>query len=211
MTGIIATLFGKVSPSYISHGSNLQDSGETAGLASVPSGEVTSDFLLTLCCSARAGGVTWTDGVADYTERVDQGAQPSLRISTKTDHGAEDVPNVVASVAAVDNDTILAFYQLRFRAGRYDTIGTAATTTGNGTLTLPAITSAGGLALAIVVARPATTVSTPADFVQIINETTRVMRVAVFSKVVQPGTTGDIDTTIGSIDGTAAGILLGLQ
>lgn len=213
MTGITAIIAGPRIPVYISRKGALQTSGSTVGLASVPSSGNTGDFLVTLCCAENAAGVTWTDAVGGYTERVDQGSQPSLRISTKTDGGSETVPSCNSSAGA---DTVLTMYQFRFRGGNYDTIGSIATTASDGTLTLPAITSAGGLVLAIVVAKAGVTVSTPTGFTQIVNENVNEvstgMRVAVFSKpAFYAGSTGTVDTTIASIDGTAAGVLLGMK
>jgi hypothetical protein len=103
---------------------------------------------------------------------------------------------------------------LRIRGGIYDTVGTIATTTSDGTFTVGGITSAGGLVLLIVAGRTAITCTTPTGWTALFNvnpPSASVMRIAVFSKAVLGGATGSVDTTIGSVAGTVGGVMIGLK
>lgn len=189
-------------PAYISNevnGGNLAPTlfiGEPAGAA--------VDDLIVAIMGAKAAAVTWTPA-SGYTERLDQGASPSLGVSTQSYVAGADT--WTASSSAPTN---LTGIQLCFRGGQYDAIGTVATISADGTLSVPGATAVGGLVVVAVIIddSAAVTVSTPAGYDVVSNANTTGQRVAIFKKYAPPGVMANADCTISGLAGGTAGSVM---
>lgn len=217
MVGVMMAALGKGDPAFVSYevGGNFN-----TGTLSIndPTDWTSSDLNLAFYGANNTSARTWT-APGSWTERLDQGARPSIGVSTRT--GGE----LGSQGWTISTSTSGGYVgvRLRFRTAIYDTIGSVATTTSNSTLSLPGITASRGLLLACFfldngdsgLTAPGTT-SAPTGFSTIYDDrpsgvTGTPMRISIYSKAVSAGATGDIDTTIASIgSGTAAGVLIGL-
>ncbi len=176
-----------------------------------PVGTVSGDFLIGTMASQSGG--TWT-GASGWTERIDQGVAPTGRAATLMAGGSEP-----SSYTFTDSSLSVSVGMIMcFRGLQYDTIGGAADTlTGDGTLNITGITSAGGIIVALVWSNQASgsiAHSTPAGFAKVataISSPNTYVGVSAFYKRVNAGATGGISINITGTTGENAGILLGLK
>lgn len=217
MVGIMMAALGKGDPAFVSYEVGGDGGGPGTSLSiSTPSDAISSDIHLAFYgANNPAAGRTWSVP-SQWTERLDQGARPSIGVAT----ASVENPGTNWTISSASSGGF-AGIRMRFRTAIYDAIGTVASTTSNGTLSLPGITASRGLLLACIfvengdtLTAPGTT-TVPTGFSTIYDDTpaagTNKMRISIFSKAVTAGATGDIDTTIASIGtGAAAGVLIGL-
>jgi hypothetical protein len=176
-----------------------------------PVGTISGDFLIGTMASQ--SGNTWT-GASGWTERIDQGVAPTGRAATLVAGGSEPSSYTFTDGTA----SISVGMVLCFRGLQYDTIGGAASTlTGDGTLNITGITSAGGIIIAIVWSNDASgsiAHSTPSGFAKIataISSPNTFVGVSAFYKQVSAGATGTVGINITGTTGENAGVLLGLK
>ena len=176
-----------------------------------PTGTVSGDILVALM--GAQSGPTWT-GDTGWTERVDHGADPSLRLATLGAGGSEPSSYTFTSSFLTVSSGLIAC----FRGLQYDTIGGAVSTlTGDGTLTISGITAAGGILIAAVISNDASgsiAHSTPSGFVKIatvISPVNAYVGASLFYKEVAAGSTGSVATDITGTTGENAGILIALK
>ena len=203
MSGIISMFMAKAPITYIT---NETSTGSSTFITFTDphSSESAGDVILALLGAVTSSATTWT---SIGTERRDQGAKPSLLVSTITGGIGDPAWNFYTSTS-----TNKAGYLVRFRAAQYDTIGTVATISADGTLTLPGITSAGGVVVAFICAQNACTASTPSGFTEIANASLGSQRFVIAYKRVDAGATGAVDSTVTSLSGnTIGGVLIGLK
>lgn len=176
-----------------------------------PSGTTSGDTLVALMSGTSA--TTWT-GDTGWTERLDEAAGGGLRIAELTAGGSEPSSyTFTASGAGVAIGQIICL-----RGVSFDTIAGATTAiTGNGNIAMSAITSAGGIILALVATENQSgtiTHSTPSGMYKIatsINSTASRPAVSSFWQNVDAGSTGTRTTTVsGAADGSS-GILIGYK
>lgn len=198
MTGIAALLAFKATPVFAAYQTKAA-SGTNTLVMFDPAG---GSLIVGIFGAVNATPVTWTLPLGGG-KRLDQGAAPCICVGT-------ELPStpIWETSDVVDN---LFGIELGFNAAIYDTIGSVQTAVADGVLTIPGITSQGGLALIAVLAENGCTVSEPADFGTIYNGTLGGSRLAVFSKQIYPGATGDGAVVIAGLSGTAAGVMIGLK
>lgn len=217
MVGVMMAALGKGDPAFVAYevGGNFN-----TGALSIadPSSATSSDLHVAFYGANNTSARTWT-APGSWTERLDQGARPSIGVATRT---GDDFGSQNWTISTSTSGGYVGI-RMRFRTALYDAIGSVATTTSNGTLSLPGITASRGLLLACFfldnndggLTAPGTT-SVPTGFSTIYDGrpsgvTGTPMRISIYSKSVSAGATGDIDTTIASIgSGMAAGVLIGL-
>ncbi len=128
-------------------------STDTAGASSTtltitkPSGVQEGDLLLAVMCGRGAGGgETWT-GDTGWTEVVDQGVWPILRVAWKIAGASEP-----ASYSfTCSSSRQLGGGILRIARGAFDTIGAIGTSTTTAAVVAPAITATGALLIGFFV------------------------------------------------------------
>ena len=197
-------------PQFVSYaaGTNVSSTSLTINR---PLSLVSGDMLVAIMGSAQASpGVTWT-GAAGWLERLDQGAPPSLRIATLTAGGSEPSSyTFTASVAAVTFGIILCT-----RNTQWDVLGSIATLSSSGNLTMTGVTSAGGILIAAVASDDGAPVahSTPAGMQVTTTEipATNIGGISAFYGNVLAGATGTRTSAISNNSNESSGILLGLK
>lgn len=192
-------------PVYISLTGNNGGIGTSLSL-NEPSDVQTGDMLLAVM-GATGDTVTWTQP-SGYTEHLDQNARPSLCVASERPGSGSDTWSCTGS------PTNIAGLHICLRLAQFDTIGSVATITADGDLTIPGVTAAGGLLLAVVIldGDASATVSTPSGWTSIYNANSLGQRLAVFTKNVPVGATGDVVSTIsGLTTGTAGGVLVAVK
>ena len=206
MSGISAMFMVKAPPTYI--GNQLSSVFGTNLTFGVPHPvDVGGDIIVGFAGSTRSAAVTWT--ASGFSEKLDQGALPSLLVATKTSSVDDSGLGFEFRASSSSNH---AGYLVYFRAASYDTIGAAATIAADGTLTLPSITSAGGAIVALICAQNTATASTPTGFTQIVNTTNNGQRFVIAYKRVEAGATGTVASTVSGLSGsTIGGVLIGLK
>lgn len=191
---------GKGQPVFIAYTDNGGNIAPNLFIAT-PAGGITGDIVVSFY-GARGTAVTWTP--PSGTEYLDQGAIPSLGVTIGTASGIW-----TASSGAATN---LAGVSMLWRIASYDAVGSVQTITGNGTLTIPAITSAGGTVLALIISEDiSTAATTPTGFTSIYNSTVTGQRINISYKKFFAGTTGTVDSTITGATNVTGGVLLGLK
>lgn len=197
---------------------SYQTGNNASGLGSLPitkpTGTASGDLLLgVMSVSNGAGGATWT-GDTGWTEAIDQGAEPSLRVAYKTAGGSEGASySFTSSLTQAEFGLVLCL-----RGVTWDVIGASVTTlTGNGDLVISGVTSGagadGGWLLACVASADtgSPTHSTPSGMTLIATHTDASgRRISVFMQDISAGATGTRTTTIGGTAGANGGILVGL-
>lgn len=110
-----------------------QNANALTVVISKPTGTQQGDLLIGLC--AAATGRTWT-GDTDWTEVIDQGSAPSIRVAYKI-AGASEPASYTFSLSSATNASGVI---VTFRNAAYDTVGTIRTTASSSVQTAPAIT-----------------------------------------------------------------------
>jgi len=110
-----------------------QNAGGSTVDISKPTGTQQGDLVVALC--AAATGRTWT-GDTGWTEVIDQGSAPSIRVAYKL-AGASEPANYTFTLSASTNASGVV---VTFRNAAYDTVGTISTTASGSIQTAPAIT-----------------------------------------------------------------------
>ena len=185
--------------------------------ATLPTGITSGDLLvavMTVSDSGTATAETWTTfSPVGWTERRDQNAAPNIRVATKIAGSGETNPVFVPSGTGQIACTILAF-----RNAAYDTIGTTATSTLNGTITYNDITSAGGFVLAAIASGNDSDANlhvfgAPSGYNAIPMRDSSWGAVQVFYRRVNAGATSGLSSTISGQTGSAnnAGVLIGVM
>lgn len=194
-------------PSYISYSSG-EGYLSTSLVINKPSGVLSGDLLV-----AAMVGSTFT-GASGWTEKIDQGAAPALRIATLTAGGSE--PSSYTFTAASGVNTVGQIICLR--NAQFDVLGASVTTlSGDGNLVITAVTSAGGIILAFVATDSASSTighTTPSGMTLINTKTHSVVGYPVLSSFVQEvasGSTGTRTSTTSGTTTTNGGILMGVK
>ena len=132
-----------VAPPVVMSYSSTDTAGSNSSTLTItkPSGVQPGDLLLAVMCgSGPGGGESWT-GDTGWTEVVDQGVWPILRVAWKIAGASEP-----ASYSfTCSNSRRLGGGILRIARGAFDTIGAIGTSSTTAAVVAPAITSAGGL------------------------------------------------------------------
>lgn len=173
-----------------------------------PGGTIENDLMIAIVESVN--GQTWT-GASGWTEVLDQAVGNGLRVAYKVAGASEGSSYTFTSSA---NDYIVGLI-LTYHGFTYDTIGSAATRSGDGALSVPAITSAGGIVLvAVATSDLGGTHSTPTGTVLVatVKMTGSEPHISVFAKAVYSGSTGASSSTIGGGTTTNAnGVQVGIK
>lgn len=196
---------------FVGYSENVESPGTTSFTINKPSGVVSGDLLVAIM-GATGGDITWT-GDTDWTEALDQGAKPNLRVAYKAVTGSEGASfTFTASSAAEYVGQILAF-----RAASYDQIGSIVTRTGNGALAMPGITAVDGIVIAAASTADdlTSTYSVPSGMTLIKkNENmTHGVSISTWYEFVIAGATGDLTSTISTVGAgdPSAGVLIGVK
>lgn len=186
--------------------------GKAASSLSVNKPSATYDTaLLVAAMIASDNAGTWT-GDTGWSEKVDQGAIPNLRVATKV-ASAEGASYAFAfSVGSSHPVGVVAL----IRKGAYDLIGSVGTRSGTGTLTTTGITMSGpGLLLAFVAVTndDGTVTSDNGMLLKSQFETggTAYPGLYCFRQYVAAGATGNRTFTIGGTPGEVSGVLVGIK
>ena len=168
----------------------------------------------TINCYGIAGtSATWDAGT--FTESYDQGAMPSISIAYKAN--SSGLQFATATPAGTIVNKIGLSMRWRFVTA-IEEIGTVATITGNGTLTIPGITATGTVLIAIIISEdgagmgtsPAST--TPTGFTSIVNgEASSGQLINVSYKQITAGATGDVTSAITGATYVTGGILMSIR
>ena len=209
MSGAAAVTMGKGTPVYIANSDGNQPSGKPL-VITLPGTTTANDLLVGFMAVQNNVAASWAAGDASpgFTNRLDQGARPSMHFATRTDSGGDGDPTFTSSATAA-----LGGVLMRWRLARFDVAGTAATISADGTLTIPGITSAGGMVIAAIFAETGQTpvFATPSGFTQIYNATTTGTRIGLYYKAFPPGATGAVTSAITGVSTLVGGVLLGLK
>lgn len=202
MSGILSALVGaKAAPQFVAYAASTTSGSATSLVIPKPTGVAQGDLLVAVMSG---GAVTWT-GDTSWSERIDQGADPSLRVATLEAGGSEPASyTFTASSSAVVVGQILAF-----RFATYDTIGSIATITGDGDLVMSQITMIGGFLVAGVVSngQPSRTHTTPAGMTLTEQKFNDSSSISCFYQVLAGGATGSRTSTMAGGGGGNAGVL----
>lgn len=197
-------------PRFVSYSSAT--SFTTSLTIAKPAGLVSGDMLVAIMSATSVGGaISWT-GDTGWTERVEQGAVPSLRVATLTAGGSEPANYTFTASSTTDVQGII----LLARGAQWDTIGSVYADGGGGTVVAPSITSAGGLLLAAIAAGidvgGPTTVSTPTGMSATTTQSFA-GAIAMFYQSVLSGSTGSRTSSIddGGSGGINSGVLISLK
>jgi hypothetical protein len=185
--------------------------------ALLPAGVASGDFMIAIMnvTDSPSAARTWT-GDTGWTERIDQNARPNLRIATKTAGSSESNPTFTTNGTV--GGCALSCAIIVFRRAQYDTIGTIATSSTNGTLTYNDITSARGIVLAALCSEngdsdddPA--VGVPSGFSLVVSSGNGRASIRVYSKTMDAGATSGLSSTISGQTATGynGGILIGVK
>lgn len=174
-----------------------------------PSGTASGDTLIAIMSGTSSA--TWT-GDTGWTERLDEAAGGGLRIAELTAGGSEPSSYTFTLPGA----TVAVGQIICLRGVSFDAIaGSTTAISGDGNIVMSAITSAGGIILALVATEnQAGTIahSTPSGMYKIattINSSVNRPAVSSFWQNVDAGSTGTRTTTVsGAADGSS-GILIG--
>lgn len=178
-----------------------------------PSGVVSGDTLVAIVAG---GGVTWT-GDTGWTEAIDQGALPGIRVAYKTAGGSEGASYTFTGSSSSTKFGIILCY----RGVSWDVIGASVTTlTGDGALAISGVTSGAGTDDGVLLAAVASfdtvtaTHSVPSGMRLIAShrESVNNRLLSIFAQTISGGATGTRSSTIGG--GTSSdngGILIGLK
>jgi hypothetical protein len=185
--------------------------------ALLPSGVASGDFMIAIMnvTDDPSAARTWT-GDTGWTELIDQNARPNLRIATKTAGSSESNPTFTTNATGTFIDLSCAI--IVFRRAQYDTIGTIATSSTNGTLTYNDITSARGIVLAAFCSENGDgnddpTVGVPSGFSLVVSSGDGKASIRVYSKTMDAGATSGLSSTISGQTATGynGGILIGVK
>lgn len=180
----------------------------TSLIINKPGGTIENDLIVAVLESVN--GQTWT-GASGWTEVLDQAVGNGIRVAYKV-AGASEGANYTFTSSGSD---YLVGIILTYRGFTYDTIGSAATRSGDGALSVPAITSAGGIVLvAVATSDVGGTHSTPTgtSLIATVKNTGFEPHISVFAKAVYSGSTGAISSTIGGGTSTNAnGVQVGIK
>lgn len=201
----------------VSRGAQLVSAASGGGVFSAsltitkPSGLRSGDVLVAIMAvGGTAGATTWT-GATGWTERVDQGAEPSLRVATLTAGGSEPASYTFTASRSATN---LFGIILCVRNAQWDVIGSIATQYGAGALAIGGVTSAGGVLIAAVASYAGTppTHSTPTGMLLAATEAGFFQGgISAFFQDVQVGATGTRTSTVGGAAADTGGVLIGLK
>ena len=173
-----------------------------------PTGTQPNDILVAVMFCQDA--VTWT-GASGWTERVDQGVAPSLRVAT-LQVGATPASSYLFSHTGSSTDT--GGIILCIRRGVWDTISAVSTRAGNGSLAVGGVTSAGGIIIAAAACDVATPFfTTPSGMTDTGTDYPAGNNggITAWYQSVAPGATGTRTTTISnSPSGVNAGVLISI-
>lgn len=178
-----------------------------------PSGVVSGDLLIAIVLG---GNGTWT-GDTGWTEAIDQGATPGIRVAYKVAGGSEGASyTFTGSASGVKFGIILCY-----RGVSWDVIGASVTTlTGDGTLAISGVTSGAGtddgvlLAVVATIEAVTSTHSVPSGMRLIASHRESVSNrlLSIFAQTISGGATGTRSSTIGGgTTGDNGGILIGLK
>jgi hypothetical protein len=177
-----------------------------------PVGTVSGDLLVALMTSS-SDGITFT-GASGWTEILDSAATPSLRAAYLVAGGSEPSNyTFTASSSSTCVGHILCFRGLQFDVAS----ASMSTLTGDGGLSIAAITAAGGILIAAAASNQAAgaiTHSTPAGFTKVattIKTTNGQPAISSFYKTVSAGSTGSVSTTVGGTTVENGGILIAIK
>ena len=197
---------GLVLPTFLGFTSAGQTSSTTVTV-DLPSGVVEDDLLVALMSAT--GNFSWT-GDTGWTERIDQGLAPGLRVATKVAGGSEPsnytftFGNGSAPVAQI----------LAFRNGEFDAIGSIATLSGDGDLAAPSVSLSPGIVVAAFGSQSqlSRTHSTPSGMTA--TETTKAFTNSIsafYEESPSTGASGTRTSTMAGGSGVNAAVLLGVK
>ena len=115
-----------------------QNANSNTVVISKPTGTENGDLMIALCASGAPR--TWT-GDTGWTEVIDQGTAPSIRVAYKVAGGSEPANYTFTLNSSNNASGVIA----TFRRAAYDTIGTISKTSPNNIQTAPAITLSSSL------------------------------------------------------------------
>lgn len=173
-----------------------------------PSGAQAGDLLLAVMCGKGAGGgETWT-GDTGWTEVIDQGVWPILRVAWKIAGASEPA----SYTFTCSNSRQLGGGILRIARGAFDTIGAIATSTATAPVVAPAITAAGGLLITFYANNDSNVSFTtpPGMTAQFADADANAPCFACFSEAIAPGSTGTRSSTP-SAAASHAGVQIGIR
>ena len=177
-----------------------------------PTGTKSNDLLVAVMYTPPAA--TWT-GASGWTERVDQGVAPSLRVATL--QVGTNVPSTF-TFSYTGGSSYAAGIMLCIRGGVWDSISAISTLTGDGSLAVGGVTSAGGILIAAAAAAdsisPGGAFTTPSGMTNTATVNgggTGNGAIAAWYQSVVPGATGTRTTTISNSNaGANAGVLISI-
>jgi hypothetical protein len=197
---------------FVAYTSSSTDFAGSLLFTSAPTGTKSNDLLVAVMYSPAAA--TWT-GASGWTERVDQGVAPSLRVAT-LQVGAT-VPSLI-SFSYTGGSSDVGGIMLCIRGGVWDSISAISTRTGDGSLAVGGVTSAGGVIIAAAAAASGspggaafTTPSGMTNTATIFGGSSADGAIAAWYQSVVPGATGTRTTTISNSNaGANAGVLISI-
>lgn len=184
-------------------------SGSTTIVVNKPAGVQDGDLMIAVMVTP---SFPTTAGPAGWSKVLTQGTNPGMDAFTKT--AASEPSDYTFTLSAAANPAIQI---LAFRNAAFDVVGSLDTITGTGDITIPAITSDGGLVIAAVggwSASSGSTTSTPSGMTLIHTETkagSPYTKLATFLQKVSAGSTGTRISTIGVNNSFSAGVLIGVK
>lgn len=183
--------------------------------ATLPAGVVAGTLLIATMNIAdftAPGAKTWTGGTG-WTELLDQNARPNLRVAYKVAGSGEANPTFTHT--GTDGDSYACVSIWAFNRAAYDTIGTIATSTDNGTISYNSITSAGGIVIAVIASGEDTatpTYGTPSGFTAQAQVNYGRAHQRGYYKAFAAGSVSGLSSTISGFSGSYnSGVLIGVK
>lgn len=202
---LLASAGGGGIPVLVGQSAVVQSNSNTLVL-SRPSGVQIGDLLVALM----ANGVhdTWT-GDTGWTEQLDSGVLPGMRLATKVAGASEASSYTFTTSGGPSQSGII----LAYRNAAFDLVGSVVNDNRGGSFSAPSITmTADGMLLGFfAIARPEVSFTAPSGMALLASDTdTGNPSFAVFAQESAIGATGTRSTTP-SLGGSAGGVLIGIK
>lgn len=196
-------------PKFLGYTAAVVPGASTTIVVNRPSGVQDGDLMIAVMVTP---GFRTTTGPAGWSKVLTQETSTVMDAFTKT--ASSEPADYTFTLSAAANPAIQI---LAFRNAAFDVVGSLGTITGTGDITIPAITSDGGLVVAAVggiSSSSGSTTSTPSGMTLIHIETqdgSTYTKMATFLQKVSSGSTGTRTSTIGVNNIYSAGVLIGVK
>ncbi len=207
VTLALRPVYSGTKPTFIASASTQNTAAGTSLVINKPTGTQAGDLMIAIMGTSN-GAATWT-GDTGWTEIVDQGASPNLRIAYKVAGSSEGSSYTFTSSATLN----CAGSIFTYRNAAYDAIGAITTTTNTSTPTGPTAAAAFSMLIGCNLrANASYTITPPSSMTtRVTDSDVNAPSYAVADEYVIAGATGTRSFTSSGTGGTSSGILLTIK